>query len=138
MAVHKGSEGTVKIGANAVAEIRSYSLEESADTLETTTMGDSARTYVPSLSTFTGSVDVYWDETDTTGQGALSIGSEVTLNVYPEGDAATDVYYTGSAIVTVSLEQRLLTDWLRLQLLCKEQARLPKQPCKPTEGYLCL
>jgi predicted secreted protein len=30
----------------------------------------------------------------------LSIGNEVTLNVYPEGDASTDTYYTGSAIVT--------------------------------------
>lgn len=100
MAVHKGSEGTVKIGANAIAEIRSYSLEESADTLETTTMGDSARTYLPSLSTFSGSVDVYWDEEDTTGQGALTIGAEVTLNVYPEGDTSGDIYYTGSAIVT--------------------------------------
>ena len=100
MAVHKGSEGTVKVGANAIAEIRSYSLEESADTLETTSMGDTARTYLPSLSTFSGSVDVYWDETDTTGQGALTIGAEVTLNIYPEGDASSDVYYTGSAIVT--------------------------------------
>jgi hypothetical protein len=100
MAVHKGSEGTVKVGANGILEIRSYSIEESADTLETSTMGDTARTYVPSLTTFTGSVDVYWDETDTNGQGALSIGNEVTLNVYPEGDASTDTYYTGSAIVT--------------------------------------
>ena len=41
-----------------------------------------------------------WDETDTTGQGALTIGAEVTLNLYPEGDASGDVYYTGSAIVT--------------------------------------
>ena len=100
MAVHKGSEGTVKVGANGILEIRSYSIEESADTLETSTMGDTARTYVPSLTTFTGSVDVYWDENDTNGQGALSIGAEVTLNVYPEGDASTDTYYTGSAIVT--------------------------------------
>jgi hypothetical protein len=100
MAVHKGSEGTVKVGVNGILEIRSYSIEESADTLETSTMGDTARTYVPSLTTFTGSVDVYWDETDTNGQGALSIGTEVTLNVYPEGDASTDTYYTGSAIVT--------------------------------------
>jgi len=49
MATFKGSEGTVKvgtIGSNvAVAEIRSYSIEESADTLEDTSMGDSARTY---------------------------------------------------------------------------------------------
>lgn len=100
MAVHKGSEGTVKVGANTIAEIRSYSLEESADTLETTTMGDSARTYLPSLTTFSGSVDVYWDETDTTGQGALSIGSEIVLNFYLEGSTSGDTYYTGSAIVT--------------------------------------
>ncbi len=100
MATHKGSEGTVKVGSNAVAEIKSYSIEESADTLEDTSMGDSARTYKPSLSNFSGSLDVFWDETDTDGQGALSIGSEVTLNVYPEGDTTGDTYYTGSAIVT--------------------------------------
>ena len=100
MATHKGSEGIVKVGSNSVAEIRSYSIEESADTLEDTSMGDSARTYKPSLTAFSGSLDVFWDETDTSGQGALSIGSEVTLNVYPEGDASGDTYYTGSAIVT--------------------------------------
>jgi len=100
MATHAGSEGTVKVGSNAVAEIRSFSLEETADTLEDTTMGDTARTYKSSLTTFTGSVDVFWDETDTNGQGALTIGASVTLNVYPEGDASNDTYYTGTAIVT--------------------------------------
>ena len=100
MATHTGSEGTVKVGANAIAEIRSYSLEETADTLEDTSMGDGARTYKPSLKTFTGTVDVFWDETDTTGQGALTNGAEVTLAVYPEGDASGDTYYSGSAIVT--------------------------------------
>lgn len=100
MATHAGSEGTVKVGSNAVAEIRSYSIEESADTLEDTSMGDTARTYRPSLTTFSGSLDVLWDETDTSGQGALTIGAEVTLNLYPEGDASGDTYYTGSAIVT--------------------------------------
>ena len=100
MAVHKGSEGTVKVGSNAIAEIRSFSIEETGDTLEVTTMGDTARTYVPSLTGWSGSVDVYWDETDTTGQGALTVGAEVTLNVYPEGDTTADTYYTGAAIVT--------------------------------------
>ena len=100
MATHAGSEGTVKVGANDVAEIRSFSIEQSADTLEDTTMGDSARTYLPSLTTFTGSLDVLWDETDSTGQGALLIGSSVTLNLYPEGDTLGDTYLSGSAIVT--------------------------------------
>ena len=100
MATHTGSEGTVKVGSNAIAEIRSFSIEETADTLEDTTMGDTARTYKSSLTTYTGTVDVLWDETDTTGQGALTIGAEVTLNLYPEGDTSGDTYYTGSAIVT--------------------------------------
>lgn len=100
MATHKGSEGTVKVGSNAVAEIRSYSLEESADVIEDTSMGDSARTYLSSLTQFSGSLDVFWDETDTSGQGALTVGASVTLNVYPEGDTTGDTYYSGTALVT--------------------------------------
>jgi len=100
MATHAGSEGTVKSGSDAIAQIRSYSLEETADTLEDTTMGDSSRTYLPSLKTFSGSVDVFWDETDTNGQGSFTVGSSVTLAIYPEGDTAGDTYYSGSAIVT--------------------------------------
>lgn len=101
MATHAGSEGTVKVGANAIAEIRSFSIEETADTIEDTTMNNGgARTYKPSLTSFSGSVDVFWDETDSTGQGALTIGAEVTLNLYPEGPSPGDTYLSGSAIVT--------------------------------------
>lgn len=100
MATHTGSEGTVKVGANAIAEIRSYSIEETADTTEDTTMGDSYRTHKTTLKSWSGTVDVYWDETDTTGQGALAVGSEVTANFYPEGSTTGDSYITGTAIVT--------------------------------------
>lgn len=100
MANHAGSEGTVHVGTTAVAEIRSYSISETADTIEDTSMGDSARTYKPSLKSFSGSIDVFWDETDTTGQGALAVGSEVTIKFYPEGASSGDTYLYGSAIVT--------------------------------------
>jgi len=100
MATHAGSEGTVKVGSSAIAEIRSFSIEETADTLEDTSMGDGARTYKPSLTSFSGSIDVFWDENDSSGQGALTIGAEVTLNLYPEGDTAGDTYLSGAAIVT--------------------------------------
>jgi len=100
MATHTGSEGTVKVGSNAIAEIRSFSVDEQADTLETTTMGNTARTRVPSLTSFNGTIDVFWDETNTNGQGALTIGASVTLNLFPEGDTSGDTYLTGTAIVT--------------------------------------
>lgn len=100
MATHTGSEGTLKVGSNAVAEIRSYTINETGETIEDTSMGDTSRTFKAGLKTFTASVEVFWDETDTTGQGALDVGSEVTLNVYPEGDTSGDTYYSGTSIVT--------------------------------------
>lgn len=100
MSNHKGSEGTVKVGANAIAEIRSWSLEHTIDTIEDTTMGDAARTFQTGIPSFSGSVDCFWDETDTSGQGALTVGASVTLNLYPEGSASGDTYFTGTALVT--------------------------------------
>ncbi len=100
MATHKGSERVVKVGSNTVAEVRDWSLTISADTIEDTTMGDSARTYLSSLTSASGSISAYWDETNSTGQGAMTAGAEVTLNLYPEGDAAGDTYYSFSAIIT--------------------------------------
>ena len=100
MATHTGSEGTVKVGANAIAEIRSYSVEQTSDTVEDTTMGDSWRTHKATLKSWTASVDCFWDETDTNGQGALTVGAEVTLNLYPEGSTTGDSYLYGTGIVT--------------------------------------
>lgn len=101
MATHTGSEGTVRVGAtNNVLEIRSYSVEETADTAEDTSMGDSYRTFKTTLKAWSGSVDVFWDELDTTGQGALIVGSEVAVRFMPEGATAGDLYLTGNAIVT--------------------------------------
>jgi predicted secreted protein len=102
MATHTGSEGTVRVGANAIAEIRSYSVEETADTVEDTSMGDPYRTFKTTLKAWSGSVDVFWDETDTNGQVALVVGAEVTANFFPEGASAgtSEKYYSGTAIVT--------------------------------------
>ena len=100
MASHKGSEGYVKVGSNTVAEVRDWSLTISSDTVEDSIMGDSARTYKPTLTSATGSISAYWDETDTSGQGAMTAGAEVTLDLYPEGDESGDTYYTMSAIIT--------------------------------------
>ena len=102
MATHTGSEGTVRVGLNAIAEIRSYSLEETSDTVEDTSMGDAYRTFKTTLKGWSGSVDVFWDETDTNGQVALVVGAEVTANFFPEGATAgqSEKYYSGTAIVT--------------------------------------
>jgi hypothetical protein len=102
MATHTGSEGTVRVGANAIAEIRSYSVEETADTAEDTQMGDTFRSFKTTLRGWSGSVDVFWDELDTNGQNLLIPGAEVTVNFFPEGATAgqSERYFSGTAIVT--------------------------------------
>ena len=100
MATHLGKEGTVQVGSNAIGEIRSYTIDETIDTVEDTAMGDSSKTYKASIKDFSGSVDVIYDEADTNGQVALTVGSSVTLNFAPEGTDSGDVKLTGSAIVT--------------------------------------
>jgi hypothetical protein len=100
MATHTAANGVIKVGSNAVAEVTGYSIEYTSDTTEDTVIGDVARTYIPTLKSFTASLDAMWDETDTNGQVALVVGTTVTFSIYPEGDTAGDTYYTGSGIIT--------------------------------------
>lgn len=100
MAVHKGSEGAVYVGSNQVAEVRSATLTQTAETIDSTSMGDTARTFESSLTTASGTVTCFWDETDTDGQEALTVGAEVTLNLYFEGNASGDAYASMTAIIT--------------------------------------
>jgi hypothetical protein len=100
MATFLGKGGTVQVGANDIAEIRSYSIDETTDVVEDTSMGDASKTYLVSIKDFSGSVDVLYDDTDTNGQTALSVGSSVTLNFAPEGTGSGAVKLTGTALVT--------------------------------------
>jgi hypothetical protein len=100
MATHKGSEGLVKSGSNTIAEVTGFSFDETADTIETTALSNSAHSFVTDLVGWSGSVDCFWDETDTSGQGSLTAGASVTLNLYNEGDGAGATYYTGTALIT--------------------------------------
>jgi|TARA_R110000823_G_scaffold209298_1_gene339512 predicted secreted protein len=101
MANHTGSEGLVKVGGtNTVAEVRSWSLSHESETIEDTAMGDSFRSHKAGLQSWSGSCDVYFDETDTNGQVALTPGASLTVGFYPEGADSGDTFYSGTALVT--------------------------------------
>lgn len=109
MASFVGNAGAIKINGAAVAEVRSYSIEMTSDTIEQTVMSDATRQYVKGLSTFSGTADVYWDPAHFTGTNNIdgeifgAVGDTgATLAVYPEGDvgAGSDKIMTGDIIVT--------------------------------------
>ena len=101
MATHTGSEGTIKVSTTTVGELRSYSLEQTADTIEDTQMGDTSRTYKSALKGWSGSASLFFDEADA-GQLLLVLGTSIALKVYPEGASSGDKYYYGDAIITGS------------------------------------
>ena len=99
MATFKGNDGVVLIGTDVMAEVISFSVDETADTIEDTVMGDTAKTYKASFKDFTATIETYFDDTDT-AQQAVTAGDTVVVKLQMEGNTSSDHQLTGSAIVT--------------------------------------
>ena len=100
MAVHTGSAGVVKISSNTVAEVTAFTMETTADVIESTQLSDTNKTYEVSRKSGTVTVECMWDETDSNGQIALQEATGVSLLLYPEGATSGDYFYTVPVIVT--------------------------------------
>ena len=110
MATFSGSAGVVKAGGNAIGEIRSFTVDQTGDTVEDTAMGDSTRSFKATLNTFTASIDALFDDTDT-AQTAMTIGSSLAFLFQPEGSGSGAYQLSGSGIVT-GISQRQSFDGL--------------------------
>ena len=102
MATHTGSSGLVKVGSNIIAEVRSFTLDTTAEILEDTTLTDTSKTFQVGKKGATASVECFWDETDTNGQIAIAEGEQVTLYLYPEGADSADYYFGGTWLITAN------------------------------------
>jgi predicted secreted protein len=82
MAILTGNNGVVKLDASVggsvavIANVRTFSIELTRDTIETTTMGVDVRTYLTGLSSWSGSADIYFDPVASTG----TIATHTVLN----------------------------------------------------------
>jgi len=95
-----GRNGVVKVSSNTVAEVVGFSFDEQCAVIDDSALGDQELTYVAGDITRTGSIECHWDKSDSTGQGALDIGSTVTLVLQREGDDTGDETLSFSAVIT--------------------------------------
>lgn len=114
MAILTGNNGVVKVAdadgtLTSLAAVRSFTLDITSDTIETTTMGVDARTYVKGLSSFTGSADIYWDsgEFPTADASGELAGLNPTLETVGTSPYAIELYlnttankFSGNIIIT--------------------------------------
>jgi len=99
MATHHGKEGVVKAGGTAVGELTSFTLETTGDVVEDTQLSDATKSFVAGRTSFSGTLEMHFDETDSP-QTSLVAGASIAFILLPEGDASGDRSFTGSGIVT--------------------------------------
>ena len=99
MATHFGKEGVVKAGGTGIGELTGYTLETTADVVEDTQLSDAAKSFVAGRTSFSGSLEMSYDETDSPQQ-TLTAGTTIAFILAPEGNGSGDETFTGSGIVT--------------------------------------
>jgi predicted secreted protein len=107
MATITGNDGQVVVGSTTLAATRSWSIEMTADTIETSVMGTDVRTYIAGMSSFSGSADIYFDPAEFDGAestfnptaGSVG-GAPIAVKLYVKQDASNDTVFTGNIIVT--------------------------------------
>ena len=99
MAVHHGKEGQVVVGGSAVGELTSFTIETTGDVVEDTELGDAAKTFLAGRTSFSGTLEMHYDETDAQ-QETLTAGSSISFVLLPEGNTSGDQSFTGSGIIT--------------------------------------
>ena len=104
MAFFRGEEGSVSFdngtgSVGAVASTTSWTLDVVKDTLETTAHGATARSFVGSLITATGTVDLLY--TATSGDDTAEIITDV-LTAEDAGDAVFELFMDTSGTKKVS------------------------------------
>lgn len=99
MATHHGKEGVVTSAGTAIGNVTGFTLDTTHDTVEDTNLTATTKTYVAGRGTFTGSIDMNYDETDTP-QTTLLTGTSLAFVFLPEGNTSGDESLSGTGIVT--------------------------------------
>ena len=59
---YSGRDGEFSFDGNVIAKVASFTIQSNLETLETTTLGDNARTYTPGVLSYSGSATLLYYE----------------------------------------------------------------------------
>jgi len=109
---YTGESGVIKFTDNSsssvvgVASVRSFTIDQELDAIESTVMGSGARTYIPGLRQFSGSMDIYFRDDTAAGSGNINLFDAVNsgattslIELYPSGET-TGIKLAGTVIIT--------------------------------------
>jgi predicted secreted protein len=108
MATFTGQDGALFIQGVAVAEVRSFSIDMTNNTVERTVMGDDWKSHYSTQKEWSGSADIYYNQVsggttaNVSGISSITVGNSAAFIGYPAGNSATSgsPKIAGSIIVT--------------------------------------
>lgn len=103
MATHAGHTGSVKAvttggTAAAVAEVKDWSLETTANLADDTVLGDAWTSQKLTTKSWSTTVNCIWDNADA-AQEDFEEGAIVDVELYPYGDTTGNTVWEGTGIV---------------------------------------
>ena len=99
MGTHHGKEGVVTVGGTAIGNVTGFTLDTTHDIVEDTSLDASSKTFKAGRGTFTASIDMNYDETNTQ-QASLLQGASLSFVFLPDGNDSGDESFSGTGIVT--------------------------------------
>ena len=101
MSIHRGRDGVVEVGDDAVLQLQSWSFTTTEAQIETDAMGDEWGDTLGDIKRASGDIVFYDDDSSSgNGQAALTVGAVVTLRLYGRGDGTGASYHTLSARIS--------------------------------------
>lgn len=129
MAAYSGKNGKAVIGSTGTLnELTSWQLTEKGDQVEVTAMSDTAgpKSFVATLTEWSGQVSMNYDPADADGQELLVANWTGALKVYPQGDASTMKYWSGTIFVTDAQRQASVDGKIQLTVSFKGTGTLTR------------
>ena len=113
MATYKGQDGVfqaITTGGTLAStnNLKSGSVEESTDSIESTVMGATAKTFTTGIKSWTASCELLYDLSNAV-QADMVIGETVDIKIFPNTSSQTESF-AGTAIVTATSQSGAIGD----------------------------
>ena len=113
MATYRGEDGVfqaITTGGTlaSVTNLKSWEISETAESIESTVMGDTSKTFVAGHKSRTASCEVLYDLANAV-QADLVVGESVDIKIFPNTTSQTESF-AGTAIVTATSQSGEIGD----------------------------
>ncbi len=113
MASYRGEDGVFQAITSGgtlatVSNLRSWEISETAESIESTVMGDTSKTFTAGHKSWTASCEVLYDLANAV-QADLVVGESVDIKIWPNTASQTESF-AGSAIVTATSQSGEIGD----------------------------